>query len=118
MPAEWEPHAGCLMAWPSRSALWGSKLPAAKNDYASVAAAIAEFEPVIMVCSPGSAGDVRSLCGSGVQAVTKRQPYHRGSAEEVLQALLYFVAGHAWIAIGIQQALFCCDHRPFTVNEE
>lgn len=26
MPAEWEPHAGCLMAWPSRSELWGSSL--------------------------------------------------------------------------------------------
>ncbi|MGB8858139.1 MAG: agmatine deiminase family protein [Ilumatobacteraceae bacterium] len=66
MPAEWAPHAGCLMAWPSRAELWGARLPAAKRDYASVAAAIARFEPVVMVCSPGHAGEVRSLCGVGV----------------------------------------------------
>ncbi len=26
MPAEWAPHAGCLMAWPSRAELWGDRL--------------------------------------------------------------------------------------------
>lgn len=40
MPAEWEPHAGCLMAWPSRAELWGDQLGDAKRDYALVACAI------------------------------------------------------------------------------
>ncbi|MCU1360162.1 MAG: Agmatine deiminase [Ilumatobacteraceae bacterium] len=60
MPAEWEPHAGCVMAWPSRAELWGDKLDDAKRDYGSVADAIAAFEPVVMVCNPGLADDVRS----------------------------------------------------------
>ena len=67
MPAEWSPHAGCLMAWPSRAELWGERLADAQRDYAAVADAIARFEPVVMVCNPGSEREVRRLCGSGVQ---------------------------------------------------
>lgn len=66
MPAEWEPHAGCLMAWPSRAALWADRLGEAMDDYAAVASAIARFEPVVMVCSPGHADEVTSRCGDGV----------------------------------------------------
>ena len=69
MPAEWQPHAGCLMAWPARSDLWGPGLDEAKKDYASVARAIAGFEPLTMVCPPGLAGEVRDLCGTGVTAL-------------------------------------------------
>jgi agmatine deiminase len=66
MPAEWEAHAACLMAWPSRSELWGDRLADAKRDYAAVAQAIAAFEPVVMVCNPGHAAEVRDLCGSRI----------------------------------------------------
>ncbi len=69
MPAEWERHAGCLMAWPSRVELWGDRLAAAKRDYAVVAAAIADFEPVVMVCNAGHAPEVRWQCGSGVTPI-------------------------------------------------
>lgn len=69
MPAEWEPHDGCLMVWPARTELWGAQMPSAKHDYAAVAAAIARFEPVIMVCPPGSATEVRTACGPGVEAL-------------------------------------------------
>jgi agmatine deiminase len=69
MPAEWTPHAGCLMAWPSRAELWGDHLVDAMRDYAAVASAIARFEPVLMVCSPGSGDEVRSMCSSGVRPV-------------------------------------------------
>lgn len=65
MPAEWEPHVGCLMAWPSRVELWGEHLAAAKQEYAAVARAIARFEPVLMVCNPGHAAEVHGHCGSG-----------------------------------------------------
>ncbi len=69
MPGEFSPHAGCLMAWPNRAELWGTKLSEAKADYAAVARAVARFEPVLMVCIPGSAGEVRSACGEGVTPI-------------------------------------------------
>jgi agmatine deiminase len=69
MPAEWEPHAGCVMAWPSRAELWGARLAEAKHDYAAVATAIAAFEPVVMVCNPGLAREVADQCGHGVSPI-------------------------------------------------
>ena len=69
MAAEWEPHAGCLMVWPVRADLWGDRLAAAKAEYAGVARAVAAFEPVVMVCPPGTADDVRAHCGDAVTAV-------------------------------------------------
>jgi agmatine deiminase len=69
MPAEWEPHAGCLMAWPVRAELWGERLAAAVTDHALVANAIARFEPVVMVCPPGLAEVVRARCDLEVLAL-------------------------------------------------
>ncbi|WP_405791276.1 agmatine deiminase family protein [Streptomyces sp. NBC_00029] len=65
MPAEWSPHDGCLMAWPTREDLWGSVLAEVKEEYANVARAIAAFEPVTMVAPPGFGEDARALCGDG-----------------------------------------------------
>lgn len=70
MPAEWDEHAGCLMAWPTRSELWGARLEEAKCDYAAVARMIAGFEPLTMVCPSGSEGEVRDLCGADVTLFT------------------------------------------------
>ena len=67
MPAEWEPHQCCFMAWPTRRSLWGDLFGQAKRDYAAVARAIAAFEPVVMICRPGDDADVRAHCGSSVQ---------------------------------------------------
>jgi agmatine deiminase len=39
----------------------------AKAEYAAVARAVAAFEPVVMVCDPGSAREVRNHCGDGVE---------------------------------------------------
>ncbi len=69
MPPEWGLHAGCLMAWPSRTDLWHGRVEEAKDDYATVARAIAEFEPVVMVCNPGFATEVGDRCGTGVTPV-------------------------------------------------
>jgi agmatine deiminase len=69
MPGEFEPHAGCLMAWPSRRELWGARLDEAMHDYAAVASAIGEFEPVLMVCNPGHADEVRTRCSAAVTPV-------------------------------------------------
>ena len=67
MPAEWAPHEACLMAWPSREALWDGRLDEAKRDYAAVARAVSDFEPVLMACNPGFAAEVRDMCGSAVE---------------------------------------------------
>ncbi|GAA2132926.1 agmatine deiminase family protein [Kitasatospora kazusensis] len=65
MPAEWTEHEGCLMAWPTRRELWGETYDEVRREYAQVARAIAEFEPVTMVCVPGQAAEARELCGDG-----------------------------------------------------
>ncbi|MEV7359381.1 agmatine deiminase family protein [Kitasatospora sp. NPDC091276] len=69
MPAEWTPHDGCLMAWPTRSDLWGETFEEAKREYSQVARAIAEFEPVTMVALPGRGAEAQELCGQGVEVV-------------------------------------------------
>jgi agmatine deiminase len=66
MPPEWAPHQCCLMAWPTRRSLWRGMFEQAKADYANVARTIAGFEPVVMVCNPGDAREVRNRCGSDV----------------------------------------------------
>ncbi|MFI5638458.1 agmatine/peptidylarginine deiminase [Streptomyces goshikiensis] len=65
MPAEWAEHDACLMAWPTRPALWGPAFEAAKQEYAAVARAIAAFEPVLMIAAPGLAEEARAACGTG-----------------------------------------------------
>lgn len=69
MPAEWTEHERCLMAWPTRHDLWGAVLAQAKQEYAQVARAIAEFEPVTMVAPPGHGDDARALCGDGIEVI-------------------------------------------------
>ncbi|WP_405007722.1 agmatine deiminase family protein [Kitasatospora purpeofusca] len=69
MPAEWTEHDGCLMAWPVRPDLWGDSLDEVKREYAAVARAIAEFEPVTMVAPPGHGDEARTLCGPGLTVV-------------------------------------------------
>jgi agmatine deiminase len=66
-PAEWETHERTLMGWPCRTELWGATIDQARTDYAAVANAIAQFEPVTMIANPGQdAADARTACGSGV----------------------------------------------------
>ena len=70
MPAEWEPHERTLMGWPCRKALWGEMMEHARADYATVANAIAAFEPVTMIANPGAdAAGARAACGAGVEIV-------------------------------------------------
>jgi agmatine deiminase len=67
MPAEWEHHDRCWMAWPDREDLWGETLPATQRAYARVAQAIGSFEPVSMIASPHSVSDAAKLCGADVE---------------------------------------------------
>jgi len=73
MPAEWEPHERCWMAWPHRADLWGAtfggSLPDAQEAYAAVARAIAAFEPVTMVAVAGALSTAARLCGPAVEVL-------------------------------------------------
>ena len=66
MPAEWERHERCWMAWPCRLDFWGDNLAATRQAYADVANAIGEFEPVTMLATPRDADSARRLCSNKV----------------------------------------------------
>jgi agmatine deiminase len=51
MPAEFEPHDGCWMAWPERPDNWRLWAEPAQEAFAEVAEAIAGSEPVTMAAS-------------------------------------------------------------------
>jgi agmatine deiminase len=58
MPAEWEPHAGCWMAWPCRPENWDD-IERARATYVEVARAVARFEPVTMTVNAEDVSAVR-----------------------------------------------------------
>ncbi|MEU7554340.1 agmatine deiminase family protein [Streptomyces sp. NPDC044571] len=66
-PAEWEPHSGCVMAWPwDKTVGWGSLLGSVQAEIAGIAKAIARYETVTMVAEPGRAAQAQAQCGSTV----------------------------------------------------
>ncbi len=69
MPAEWEPHARCWMAWPYRPDLWVHPIEAVQKDYAVVAHAIRRFEPVTMIVDPSALASARDCLGSDIELV-------------------------------------------------
>lgn len=72
LPAEWERHERTLMAWPTRTreaALWHDQLGLARAAHATVAAAIAQFEPVLMVVNPEDFDHSSAACGDDVEVV-------------------------------------------------
>jgi agmatine deiminase len=69
MPAEWEPHAGCWMAWPERPDNWRDGAGPAQAAYAAVAGAIAASEPVTMAVSDRQFETARALLPDPVRLV-------------------------------------------------
>ncbi|MGH3396138.1 MAG: agmatine deiminase family protein [Streptosporangiaceae bacterium] len=68
-PADDAPQARTWMAWPAREDVWGRMLPGVRSDVASVARAIARFEPVAMVARPRQAREAAAACGRRVEIV-------------------------------------------------
>ncbi len=69
-PAEWEPHERTLIGWPCRVELWEETLAQARQDYATVANAVAAFEPVTMIANPGEqAAQARAACSPAVEVL-------------------------------------------------
>ena len=66
VPAEWAPHEGTIMCWPCRDGIWGTQRPRAVDDYATIAGAISDFEPVTMVAPPHLVDEAAAACGAAV----------------------------------------------------
>ncbi|RVU38867.1 agmatine deiminase family protein [Hwanghaeella grinnelliae] len=68
MPAEWERHDCCWMAWPDHP-MWEGILPQVEAEYAAVAQAIRQFEPVRVIANPHSASRARNLLGADIDVL-------------------------------------------------
>jgi agmatine deiminase len=69
MPSELDAHAGCWMLWPERWDNWREAAWPAQRAFASVAAAIARFEPVAVGVSALQFERARSLLPASVRVV-------------------------------------------------
>jgi agmatine deiminase len=69
MPAEFEPHDGCWMAWPERPDNWRLRAGPAREAFAAVAEAIAASEPLTMAASPAQFGACRARLPDPVRVV-------------------------------------------------
>src|ERR1700748_1385634 len=56
-PAEWEPQAGVIIAWPHEATDWAPRLDAIETAYAALARAIARFEALIVCVADTSVRD-------------------------------------------------------------
>src|SRR3954451_4233805 len=69
MPAEFERHSGCWMAWPERPDNWRAGAKPAQEAFAAVAEAIAASEPVTMAVSDAEFEHCRALLPPQVRVV-------------------------------------------------
>src|SRR4051794_25033259 len=69
MPAEFEPHSGCWMAWPQRPDNWRDAAKPAQRAFAAVAEAIAASEPVTMAVSDSEFESCREVLSAAVRVV-------------------------------------------------
>jgi agmatine deiminase len=65
MPPEWAPHLRTWMMWPCRDEVWPD-IDATRRNYADVAHAVREFEPLTMVVRPQDAAQAKSLLGQDI----------------------------------------------------
>ena len=61
MPAEWQPHTRCWMAFPCNPDIWRNGLEVAQRNFADVVRAILEFEPRIMASTLKVEAEVSDL---------------------------------------------------------
>jgi agmatine deiminase len=69
MPAEWEPHEGCWMAWPHRHDNWREAAEPAQRAFAAVAGAIAQSELVTVAAGQAQLERARELLPAPVRLV-------------------------------------------------
>jgi len=70
MPAEWEPHEGCVMAFCAAEHLHSqTQIDAIRYEQACVAQAIAAFEPVSMLTNNEDLEEASELCGPNIKLI-------------------------------------------------
>lgn len=69
MPGEFEPHAGCWMAWPERTDTWRLGAKPAQAAYVAVAEAIHPSDPVTMAVSDRQFDHCRDSLSPGIRVV-------------------------------------------------
>jgi agmatine deiminase len=69
MPAEFEPHSGCWMAWPQRPDNWRENAKPAQAAFTAVAKAIAQFEPVTMCANAKDWAQARAALPAHIRVV-------------------------------------------------
>jgi agmatine deiminase len=69
MPAEFEAHEGCWMAWPERPDNWRQRAGPAREAFAAVAEAIAASEPLTMAASGSQYEPCRERLPDSVRVV-------------------------------------------------
>ncbi|GAB7185351.1 agmatine/peptidylarginine deiminase [Kitasatospora sp. Ki12] len=67
---EWEKHERTFMAWPASEHVWAEQLGAVRKDIATVARAVGEREPVVLLVRPGQESSARNACGSDVELLS------------------------------------------------
>jgi agmatine/peptidylarginine deiminase len=74
LPAEWEPQAAILVAWPHADTDWSDRLDSVESTYAALVAGITRFQPAIILVADESirqrAGDI--LAGRSVDTARIR----------------------------------------------
>jgi agmatine deiminase len=69
MPAEWTAHAGCWMAWPERPDNWRERAGPAQAAFTTVAATIADYEPLTVCASYREYPRARAALPASVRVV-------------------------------------------------
>lgn len=66
MPAEYEPHQGTLMAWPTRPGSWPYDGKGAKEAFARIIATIRQTEEVYLLVDSDHLSEAQAMLGEGV----------------------------------------------------
>ena len=69
MPAEYEPHEGCIIIWPERADSWQYGAVAARKAFVKVASAIAKSEKVIVCASEAQYDTAREMLPDNIRVV-------------------------------------------------
>ncbi|KAL0020261.1 hypothetical protein WJX79_003820 [Trebouxia sp. C0005] len=82
MPGEFEAHANCWMGWPDSGYLWRDDAKPAQEQYAEIAKAISQFEPVVMMANPESAAGARAAFEDAPNVSVVEIPINDGWARD------------------------------------
>jgi agmatine deiminase len=69
MPGEFEPHAGCWIAWPQRPDTWRDSAKPAQEAFAAVAEAVNACEPVTVAVCDAQFEECRSVLAPAIRVV-------------------------------------------------